>query len=113
MKISLSDGQANETYETLGEAVNQAATWYDCMSSDRETEWYGKKIPAMRTTGIKSVDDLNEAITEWEAKLADGEGFSDFRGLGSYYVAAADQAGYCLVASEELEDDEDETEEQS
>jgi len=109
MKISLSDGQANETYETLGEAVNQAATWYDCMSSDRETEWYGKKIPAMRTTGISNVDELNEAITKWEAELADGEGKSDFWGHGSYHVTAADQAGYCLVASEDSEDDEDET----
>lgn len=113
MKINLSDGNAYESYETLEEAIKQAATWYDYMTSDDETEWYGKDLPAMRTTGIASVDDLNEAITEWEAELADGEGKSDFYGHGSYHVSAADQAGYCLVASEDLENDESETDEQS
>lgn len=111
MKINLSDGNAYESYETLEEAIEQAATWYDYMTSDDETEWYGKDLPAMRTTGIASVDDLNEAITEWETELADGEGNSDFYGHGSYHVSAADQAGYRLVASEDL-DDGDEADEQ-
>lgn len=106
MKINLSDGNAYESYETLDEAIMQAATWYDYMIEDDETEWYGKDLPAMRTTGITSVDDLNEAITEWEAELADGEGKSDFWGHGSYHVITADQAWYCLVASEDDEDDE-------
>ena len=113
MKINLSDGNAYESYKTLKEAIKQASTWYDYMLSDDETEWYGKELPPMRTAGITSVDDLNEAISEWEAELADGEGKSDFWGHGSYHVSAADQAGYCLVASEELEYDEDKTEEQS
>lgn len=109
MKINLSDGDASETYETIEEAIKSASSWYDYMQDDEDTEWYDKAMPAMRTTGISNVDELNEAITKWEAELADGEGKSDFWGHGSYHVTAADQAGYCLVASEDSEDDEDET----
>lgn len=107
MKIALSDGNAYETYESLEEAIKNAATWYDYMTADPDTEYYGKDLPEMDVKNIESVDDLNDAITRWEAELAEGEGKSDFYGHGSYHVSAADQAGYSLVATELEEEDEE------
>ena len=99
MKISLSDGNASETYASLEQAVKAATTWYD---------YLGKVPKKMQMKNINSVDDLNNAITRWEALLAEGEGKSNFYGHGGYMVSAATRAGYRLVAKEEEEEEEEE-----
>jgi hypothetical protein len=99
IKIELSDARAAETYASLTEAIQAAAEWYDYLAVDGGS-LIGEDFPRLDTEGITDVNKLNQAISDWEEQLAKEMGFSSFTHHDGYYVRAADEAGFRLVACE-------------
>lgn len=93
----LSDGNANQTAETLADAVRIAADWYDfLLDGDYELD----TVPSMDKDGITDIHSLNRAIGRWENAIAEACGKKAFHGHGNYSVSAASEMGLNLVARE-------------
>ena len=86
-KIELFDGNNEpQLFNSLEEAIEASDKWY-LYITENEVQLTGKHFPRLDTKGITDVKSLNEAISNWEQRLA--------RELG---VQSADQAGFHLVA---------------
>jgi hypothetical protein len=89
IKIELfDDNNESRLCSSLDEAIAAADKW--CLYiTENEVPLSGKNFPRLDTEGISDVKRLNEAISEWEQRLA--------KELG---VCSADQAGFHLAARE-------------
>lgn len=97
---TLTDSNATETYESLDDAKSAAEDWYQYMLEQREGEPSQELRDAIYGAdfdGCEDVIDLNNAISDLEAKIAAACGAKDFSGHGTYHVRAADQIGLALV----------------
>ena len=96
---TLTDGNAHETYDTLAKACSAAEDWYGYMIDQADGEVSDELGTAIHSAAFfaDSVEALNAAIGEWEARIAEACGKKDFHGHGSYRVSAADQMGLSLV----------------
>ncbi len=99
VKIELSGGNEFVAYNSLEEAIEAAAEWYDYLAADGGA-LIGEDFPRLHTDGIIDVNELNQAISYWEEQLAKEIGFSPFVTQGGSYIRAADEAGFHLVARE-------------
>jgi hypothetical protein len=109
-KVTISDGNAIETYSDWRDLILAAENWYDyfmdapeeyCPGADLDT------LPAADYSEIADgdVDALNAAISERDNAIAEWLGESAFHGHGTYSVSAASQAGLCLSVRLDVERD--------
>lgn len=87
----ITDGNAQESADSLDEAESIVEDWYDYLVSDEEIN----EVPTP-DLDASSVDALNDSIRTWEQAIAQAMGKKDFAGHGNYLVTAADEAGLDL-----------------
>ena len=93
----VTDGNAREEFETLAEAVECVAEWYDYLREGDDLAVEDLELPRFDGTDIVDVDTLNAAIGRWEQAIAEACGVSNFGGHGNYYVSGADRMGLSLT----------------
>ena len=71
VKIELSGGNEFVAYNSLEEAIEAAAEWYDYLAADGGA-LIGEDFPRLHTDGIIDVNELNQGISDWEEQLAKG-----------------------------------------
>lgn len=88
----ISDGMATEYADSIEEAVSLIEDWYGYLLDDGKLD----ELPESNLDAITDLDQLRKAVRDWEDRIAEGMGKTDFAGHGNYYVRAADQAGFNL-----------------
>lgn len=94
MSYRITDGHETEDVDTLSEAAEIAADWYDWLFDENEID------PIEADLDNESLDALNASISAWLEKIAEAIGHTVFQGHGNYCVSAASEAGLHLVVLE-------------
>ncbi len=92
VRYVIADGNASETANTFAELLGIARGWYDYMD-------YIPRFP--QNVNPENIDELQDAINDWQDKIANANGHEDFHGLGNYSVSAADRMGLNLTVKTE------------
>jgi hypothetical protein len=92
VRYVIADGNASETADTFAELLGIARGWYDYMD-------YIPRFP--QNVNPENIDELQDAINDWQDKIANANGHKDFHGLGNYSVSAADRMGLNLTVKTE------------
>jgi hypothetical protein len=92
VRYVIADGNASETADTFAELLGIARGWYDYMD-------YIPRFP--ENVNPENIDQLQDAINDWQNGIANAEGYDDFHGLGNYSVSAADRMGLNLTVKTE------------
>lgn len=97
---------------SLEEAIETASSWYDYLDDRfyQERENYdATQRPQLNQEGIETLDDLLNAVSAWESKLAEFCGYEDVSGHGNYFVSSTSAGGFSLsITEKDTEEDNEE-----
>lgn len=81
-----------ERASTLEELAGIIEDWYDHLLDDG-------KLEVMPDPGLdsSSLEALESSTRDWENRIAEAMGYTEFAGRGSYRVSAASEAALCLT----------------